>query len=313
MLQKKLSKTLFFLFAFFLSAHSHAEYMRVTLLGTGSPEPTIDRFGPAVLVEAGGIYLLFDAGRGVVQRLYQLEVPLSEVNTLFLTHLHSDHVIDVNDVWQTGWMWQRATPLSVYGPQGTQVLTDHIEKALIYDITIRHQHSGLPLESAKFKTTEIKEGVVFKQDNIVVTAFLVDHGVVKPAFGYRVDFMGRSVVISGDTTYSQNLISHAKKADVLIHEVAAAPATLKKKNPNVKKILSYHSSPEQVAKVLAAVKPKMAVLTHFVLYGVSPEQVQADIMKNYSGNVVIGEDLLQIEIGKDVRTKRYTIAPLNTK
>ncbi|MEO7851334.1 MAG: MBL fold metallo-hydrolase [Rubrivivax sp.] len=184
---------------------------RVTLLGTGSPAPIMRRFGPGVLVQAGAKTLLFDSGRGGTQRLMQLGLPLGKVDALFLTHLHSDHVVGIPDLWLTGWLEaayaQRKGPFVVYGPAGTKGLMDGLAQAYAWDIKARIADQGLKPEAIRAEVTEVVEGVVYEQAGVKVTAIEVDHGdLLKPALGYRVDYAGRSVTISGDTRFSENLI-----------------------------------------------------------------------------------------------------------
>src|SRR5690242_12685249 len=119
------------------AAGAHAQTLKVTLLGTGTPSPRMDRFGPSILVEAGNEKLLFDCGRGATQRLAQLKIPFSEVTSLFLTHLHSDHVVGIPDLWLTGWIGGRKAPLQVRGPAGTTQMMAHLEEAFSFDIHIR--------------------------------------------------------------------------------------------------------------------------------------------------------------------------------
>jgi len=259
----------------------NADFIKVTLLGTGSPRPSVDRFGPAVLVEVGGKTLLFDAGRGVVQRLQEMEVRISDIQQIFLTHLHSDHISAVDDIWLTGWIYQRPQVLNVYGPRGTVSYIDHLKQAYSYDVQLRNQYSGLDLKSGLLAPQDIKPGVIYSEDGVKVTAFLVNHKPVDPAYGYRIDFGERSVVISGDTSFSQSLIDHSKDVDLLVHEIMAA-------------------------KVLNEVKPKVAVMTHVILVGVSEQQVKNQIEKQYDGRLYMGEDLMGIEVGSSINLTTYT-------
>lgn len=275
--------------------------MRVTLLGTGSPRPDINRSGPAVLVEAGGQNLLFDAGRGVIQRLEQLDVPISEIHKVFVTHLHSDHISALDDVWLTGWIYQRPRPLMVYGPSGTEAFVQHLQQAYAYDASLRHQYAGLDETAAKLTAIEIKPGVVYSDGGVKVTAFLVDHKPVVPAYGYRIDFGDRSIVISGDTTYSKNLVDHSQDIDVLVHEIIAANDNLLEKNPRLQKIERYHTNPDQLVRVLTEAKPRMAVLTHVILLGVDENTLMTQFTDDFPGVIHLGEDLMRIEVGSNLK------------
>ena len=164
----------------------YAQNLKVTLLGTGNPEPRMDRFGPSILVEAGHEKLLFDCGRGAAQRIAQINVPFSEVTALFLTHLHSDHVVGIPDLWLTGWIRGRKTPMQVWGPAGTTPMMAHLEEAFSFDIRMRRDIDGkLPAQGVVVVAKDIEQGVVYESGGIKVTAFTVDHGPVKPALGYQ--------------------------------------------------------------------------------------------------------------------------------
>lgn len=282
---------------------------RVTLLGTGSPAPTIRRFGPGVLVQAGGQTLLIDCGRGTTQRLMQSGLRLGQVDALFLTHLHSDHVVGIPDLWLTGWLEanyaQRNGPFVVYGPTGTQGMMNGLIKAYDWDIQARIADQDLKPANIAVEVSEIKPGVIYDKGGVKVTAIEVDHGeLLKPAFGFRVDHNGRSVTISGDTRFSPNLIEKAKGTDLLIHQVAAVREALLQ-SPVFKVILSHHTQPEEAGTVFSTVKPKLAVYYHFVLLGTPtvPAVTEKDVLeltrKTYSGPLLIGEDLMAFRIDKD--------------
>ena len=205
---------------------------RVTLLGTGTPIPVSDRFGPSTLVEAGDQKLLIDAGRGATIRLHQLGVPIGRLDALFLTHYHSDHTVGIPDLWLTGWLQSyfgtRTAPLRVIGPEGAKTLMTHLERAYALDVSIRIEDEKLPPQGAAISVEEFSaDGVVYEKNGVRVIAFEVDHGdAIKPAYGYRIEYDGRAVVISGDTRFNQNVIKYGAGADLLIHEVAIAPPAL---------------------------------------------------------------------------------------
>ncbi len=282
-----------------------ADYMRVTLLGTGSPRPDVSRSGPAVLVEAGGKYLLFDAGRGVVDRLNQLDIPASEIHQVFLTHLHSDHISALDDLWMTGWIYQRQQPLAVYGPDGTESFTQQLQQAYAYDAELRHQYAGLDKNAAILTAHDIKPGVIYAENGVKVTAFLVDHKPVDPAYGYRIDFGERSVVISGDTTYSDNLIAHAQDVDLLIHEIFAAKEKILGENPRLQKIERYHTNPTQLSRVLDEITPRMTILTHVILIGIEESSVITQLKDGYTGEIRMGEDLIRLDVGSEIKVTPF--------
>jgi ribonuclease Z len=293
---------------------------RVTLLGTGIPVPAPDRFGPATLVEVGDQKLLFDAGRGATIRLYQLRIPLSKVGPLFLTHFHSDHVAGIPDIWLSGWLggpWaRRTTPFHVIGPSGTKDLMQNLERAYAADIRIRLADEKYPPEGVAVVVAEFAaEGVIYERDGARVTAFEVDHGdEIKPAFGYRIDYEGRSAVISGDTRFNENVIKHGTGADLLIHQVGAVRPELLK-DPQVRTVMAHHTSPQEAGTVFGRARPKLAVYTHLVLLSRPPvpalttEELVAQTRETYDGPLQVGEDLMSFEIGDNgqVTVQRHTM------
>jgi ribonuclease Z len=281
--------------------------IRVTLLGTGNPRPAMSRFGPSILMEAGGQKLLFDCGRGATQRLYQLNLPFNDADTLFLTHLHSDHTVGIPDLWLTGWVMGRKVPLRVWGPAGTKDMMSHLQQAYAFDVHIRRDvDEQLPAAGAQIQAHEVEQGEVYEESGVKVTAFLVDHGLVKPAYGYRVDFGGHSVTLSGDTRASENLIRFAQGTDVLIHEVLDLEAYREADKiytpEQINKVIAHHTSAEQAGAVFARVKPRLAVYSHFV--PLDAPNVLAETRKHYSGPVEVGEDLMSIEIGSEIQVHR---------
>jgi ribonuclease Z len=300
------------LFALILSAAltvcASGQSLRVTLLGTGSPQPTMDRFGPSILVEAGEKKLLFDCGRGAAQRIEQIRIPFTQIDALFLTHLHSDHVVGIPDLWLTGWARGRKVPLEVWGPAGTKEMMAHLKEAFQFDIQIRQQDDKLPALAVDVRAKDIEQGVAYDSGGIKVTAFTVDHGPVKPALGYRIDFAGHSVVLSGDTRYSENLIRFSQGTDVLIHEVID-PEAFRAKNPSVSEerfraIAGHHTTAEQAGTIFSRVKPKLAVYSHIVP-GDTTSLVPLT-RKTYSGPLEVGEDLMTIDIGEGVVVHRVS-------
>jgi len=281
----------------------HGPAVRVTLLGTGNPRPAISRFGPSILVEAGKHALLFDCGRGATQRVYQLGVPFNDVDALFLTHLHSDHTVGIPDLWLTGWVMGRKVPLRAWGPAGTTEMMRHLEDAYAFDVHIRRDvDEQLPAAGAQIEAHDVEPGAVFERDGVEVAAFPVDHGVVKPALGYRVNFAGHSVVLSGDTRVSESLIRNAQGTDVLIHEVldvdAYRAADKTYTAEQVQKVIAHHTTAEEAAAVFARVKPRLAVYSHIV--PIDAPNVLAITRKAYQGRVELGEDLMSIEIGETI-------------
>jgi ribonuclease Z len=268
----------------------------------------MDRFGPSILVEAGGEKFVFDCGRGATQRLEQIQIHVGEITALFVTHLHSDHVVGIPDLWLTGWLRGRKIPLRVWGPAGTKNMMTHLQEAFEFDIHIRRDvDEKLPGEGALVEAKDVEEGVVYEHDGLKVTAFFVDHGLVKPALGYRVDFGGHSVVLSGDTRPSENLIHWAKGTDLLIHEVIDPEAFIQERGRLLKpeatrQILGHHTTPEQAGTIFATVRPKLAVYSH-VIPGNGQNFVTLT-RKTYAGPLEVGEDLMSMDVGEKVVVQR---------
>ena len=295
-----------------------SQTLKVTLLGTGTPVPIIERFGPSILVEAGSEKLLFDCGRGVPLRLWQLHIPMRDVTAVFFTHLHSDHVVGFPDLWLTGWLPSpfglRTKPMRVYGPEGTTQMMRYLKKAYQADLRIRIADEKIPPVGAAIITREITEGVVYEKNGLKVTAFNVDHGeFIKPAFGYRIDYQGRSVVLSGDTRFSENLIRFSKGADVLFHEVGVAKAENLSTSDAARRIIGHHTTPEDAGRVFDRVKPRLAVYTHIVLLSTdltinapTVDDLVSLTRKTYSGPFEVGEDLMSIEVGDKITVHRFT-------
>lgn len=284
-----------------------ADNLKIVLLGTGvGPPVNLQQFGASTLVEAGSVRLLFDCGRGTTIRLAQAGIPTGSIHRVFLTHLHSDHVVQLPDLLLTGWVGGgRSVPLEVWGPQGTREMMDHLQQAFAFDIRMRRDvDEKASADGIKVLSHDVEQGIVFDQGGVKVTAFLVDHSPVKPAFGYRVDYRGHSAVLSGDTRVSENLVRFAQGTDVLVHEVLDAD-TVRGWFPNnpaaAAAILAKHTTPEEAGAVFARVKPGLAVYSH----APNAQRVITQTRKTYSGPLQGAEDLLTIEIGEkiDVRNR----------
>lgn len=291
-----------------LGSAALADDIKVTLLGTGTPSPSPVRFSMATLVQAGPEKLLFDFGRGAPIRLTQIGVPLGDLTAHFLTHMHSDHVGGLPDVWMSGWLATpyggRKSPLVLYGPAGTEDMALHLTEAFKEDKRIRMADEHLDEAGILFDAHDVPPGKAYEKNGVVVTAFEVHHGdLIKPAYGYRVDYDGKSVVISGDTTYDTRVAEAAKGTDLLIHEVAWIDPSVIAAFPSYKEILAHHTLPAEAGKIFTAAEPKLAVFSHIVSRGAkdqSPADVEALILEEarstYDGPIVMGTDLMSFDI-----------------
>lgn len=282
--------------------------IRVTLLGTGTPAPNPRQFGPSVLVEANGTKLLFDCGRGCAHQLWNIgHDKLRNTSHLFLTHLHSDHTIGVADLYMNGWNLGRKEHLQVFGPAAAQDLMDHLRMAYEEDVVIRadKQTHVVTRETLGHSVTAVKDRDELNIGGVSIKTIAVDHHVVEPAFGYRVEFAGYSVVISGDTAYSNNLVEASKGADVLIHEVMS-PALeffVRKTFPEpvAEDIVALHTLAPDVGRVFSQAGVRLGVLTHLDNDPKFQPELRRQIRTTWRGDLEVGMDMMVIEIGEDIR------------
>ena len=250
--------------------------------GSRSPLPHPRRAETCILINAGGSYYVIDVGDGSASNLRSYGVNLGKIKAVLLTHLHSDHISDLADIHLGTWVAQSRTKrLDVYGPSGVEFVTKGFEDAYKLDFKYRNEHHGdevAPINIVGFDPhpVDLLNPVVINENGLKVTAFKVPHDPVKPALGYRFDFKGRSIVISGDTSYSENLITYAKDADVLFHEAQAnhileimKGVANKAGNSLTAKVLdditTYHTTPKDAAKVA-----NLANVDHLVFYHLTP-------------------------------------------
>jgi ribonuclease Z len=288
----------------------------VTLLGTSAPTLNPDVSGMSTLITIGKTQFLVDAGRGVVPQLSKLNPgnerkAFASINRVLLTHLHYDHIISLDDFWLSRWQFggRKQVPLQVWGPGGTQASIDHMIGAYEVDVVDRFTRSeslgirGKDNLRIKILTTEItQDGVIYNEDGITITAFAVDHGM--PALGYRIDYANKAVVLSGDTTYSPNLIKNAQNVDLIIHEVFSLPPRLKN-SPVGPIVLEAHTTAEQAAAVFNLTNPKLAVFSHFGNTGGAESRVDFVTLtrEHYTGRVILGEEMMTITIADDVTVR----------
>lgn len=278
-----------------------ADDFRVTLLGSGENYPQTGRLGPSILVEAGDQLLVFDAGRGVLQRFYESGASYTDVNGIFFTHLHSDHVIGFPGLWLGGWLFDnRGDPVPVFGPVGTTEMVQHLKSAFSFDIGIRILDDRAPPAGVTVDVTEVEDGFVWRSGDVEVRAIEVDHRPIEPAFGYRISYGGYSVVLSGDTRYSEALIEAAEGADLLIHEVGDGSAEYVRSHPGFQRVMAHHTSAKDVGRVFSQVEPKLAVYSHMVLRDMTFEELIQLTRETYDGPLVIGEDLMTFDIGDEI-------------
>ena len=269
-----------------------AQDTHVILLGTGNPNPEPAHSGPAVAIVSGGRVYVVDCGPGVVRRAAQAGFGMQQLTRLFVTHLHSDHTAGLPDFIFTPAVTGRLEPLEIYGPPGTRAMTRHIMEAYREDMQVR-LHGLEPAVARAYVVAahDVKPGTIYSDGTVRVTAFAVKHGSWRYAYGYRFEAKDKTVVLSGDTTYSEALIAAAKGCDILVHEVYSAKG-LEGRTPDWRRYhAAFHTSAVDVGRVAARVHPKKLVLYHELPMGQTPAEVLEEVHRNFAGEVVYGNDL----------------------
>jgi ribonuclease BN (tRNA processing enzyme) len=279
--------------------------MRLVLLGTGGgPSPKRGVSGPAQVIVVGDTLYVVDCGDGVARQLVSADLSLLKLRHIFITHHHSDHNADYGNLFWLAWASGLATRVDAWGPPPLARMTQLFLEMNAYDIRTRIIDEGRPPLAPLVHAHEFSEGgSVMKDDNVTVTAARVDHPMVVPAFAYRFDGPGRSIVISGDTARSDRLVELARGADILVHEALWVPAVdrILVRDPHAstlrKHLLDSHTAAEDCGKVAHAAGVKTLVLSHFVPGGDSTitDQMWIDAAgKYFRGPVVVGKDLMEI-------------------
>ncbi|HTO73892.1 MAG TPA: MBL fold metallo-hydrolase [Gemmatimonadales bacterium] len=280
------------------SASAQAPRTRVVVLGSGTPIPDPDRAGPAIAVVVDSSAYLFDAGIGVVRRamaarragVAALDAP--RLGIVFLTHLHSDHTMGLNDVLFTPWIQGRKQPLEVYGPPGTRALVKGILDGNRIDIEARlTTFGGPPAEGWKAKVHEIGEGTVYTDSLVSIRAFAVPHSNLAHAFGYRITTPDRVIVISGDTRASPVIARECDHCDILLHEVYSDSGFRRIPEIRQRYHAQAHTSATQLGAIASEARPGLLVLVHQLFFGVSDSVLLAEVRSAYDGRVVSAKDL----------------------
>ncbi len=276
------------------SSHTH-----LVMLGTGNPNADPDRSGPAVAVVTGGKAYLVDCGPGVVRRAAaaekQHDIPAlkaTNLNIVFITHLHSDHTLGYPDLIFTPWVLGREQPLEAYGPQGLKKMTRHIEDAWAEDIKVRR--GGLEQANAngyKVNVHEIGPGVIYRDNNVTVTAIPVKHGIWKEALGYKFETKDRTIVISGDTAPTDAIVKACDGCDLLVHEVYNPHGDELNDPPWKEYFHTFHTSPAELGDIARRAHPKLLVVYHESLEKLPVDDLLEQIKKDYSGRWVSAKDL----------------------
>ncbi len=253
--------------------------------GSGSPMPDADRAGPCIAVLAGNQAFVFDSGSGSIRKLMRMGFPMDKIQAAFLTHLHSDHIDGLGELMLQAWIaGSRSTPLPIYGPAGTDQVIAGFRQAYTIDEGFRVAHHGTKIANpagygGAAQIINLPDGVdsqiVYEKDGVRISVIRVNHAPVAPAFGYRIDYKGRAMTLSGDTVYAPSFVTASKGADVMFHDamnkqmVAAMGKKLAERgHANTAQIMTdiqgYHASPEDAARAAREAGVSTLVLYHMV-------------------------------------------------
>jgi ribonuclease Z len=279
--------------------------MELTLLGTGCPTVHLERYGPAQLIRHGGEAVLVDCGSGVTQRLLGAGCPGREIDALLLTHLHSDHIVDLFQLVISSWHQGRGRPQRVYGPPGTKAYVDGLMALWRPELEQRIAHERRPSAAAlEVEVTEIAGGETLRLGALSVDVVEVDHKPVRHAFGFifrDAGGQGSRIALSGDTRRCPALIEAARGAELLVHEVFVhreLPVTPGVRTAEtVANVAGYHTLSSEVGKIAAEAGVGCLMLTHFVPPDCDGAALLAEVSADFAGQVVIGEDLMSFDAG----------------
>jgi ribonuclease Z len=274
--------------------------MELTLLGTGCPSVDLDRHGPANLVDGGpGARLLVDCGSGVTHRLLAAGCPGSEIDAVLLTHLHSDHIVDLFQLIISSWHQGRDRPQRIFGPPGSKHYIDGLMALWAPELEQRIAHEKRPsIAALDVEVVEIADGENFEFGDMTLTVVAVNHLPVRHAFGFIFETAAARLAISGDTTYCPALIDAAQDVDILLHEVLIhreLPVIPGRRSAETLSAMqAYHTVSDEVGKVATACKAKKLVLTHFVPPKFDEAGLLEEVRHDFSGPVIIGADLMAL-------------------
>ena len=268
----------------------------ITLLGTGLPYPNPERAGPSYMVRAGETKVMVECGSGAVRRLVEAGHSPGDIHHLFLSHLHSDHFIDLGHFIISRWILGDDRPLHLYGSEGLQRMIDLLIELLEPDLRMRMKIRRVRREMPDITVHHLTEGMAFEENGLTVTAFDVEHFPLDQPFGYRFETRDRRIVFSGDTRPCENLVRHAHQVDVLVHECTEANTWAKERASSqidTSHIAHSHTQPAQLGLVARDAAAKMLVATHMNPKSV-PDELKSIIARDFDGPTIIGEDLMTV-------------------
>ena len=279
---------------------------KLIILGSGTPNPDPERYGSGYAVIVNESAYIVDFGPGIVRRISAMSptwggdfpsMELQNINTAFLTHIHSDHSGALADLILTPWIMGRDAPLKLYGPSGLEAMSKNITEAYIDDINYR-LYGSQPANELGFKTnvTEIvDDGSIYKDKNVEVIAFKNNHGDFKNSFGFLFITDDKRILFSGDTAVSANLKKYSNDLDILVHEVFSSETFVNKTKDWQIYHQAHHTSSIDLGIIAAELQPKKLVMSHILFWGASEESILNDIGMNFSGQAIIAKDLMIIK------------------
>ena len=293
-----------FLLSLFISQSIFAS-TQLVILGSGTPNPNPERGGSAYAVIVDNTPYLVDFGPGAIRSFAALmpawgggmkEMDVTKIEHAFLTHIHSDHTTGLSDLLLTPWIMGRENKLNLYGPKGLEKMAGSLLDAYADDIDYR-VNGTQPSNGTgyQFNFTELADGVVFQDRNLMVEAFKVNHGDFEDAYGFRFTSKDKVIVFSGDTGPSKSLERYAKDADILVHEVYSNAGFLKKTKDWQIYHKGHHTSTYEVGEIASRAKPKILVLSHILFWGADEQDILEETRTTFSGNIKIAEDLMVIK------------------
>ena len=272
---------------------------KVVVLGTGTPIPDAFRAGPSIAVIHKGESYLFDVGAGAVRQAtiarYKYNIPSlypSLICCVFLSHLHSDHTMDLSELAHTLW-WRRQKGIEVWGPSGIARITAGLDEIIAADSDFRINGIQPVANPDGFRVNhkDIEPGILLEKEDLIIEAFLVNHGDIDPAFGFKIVTDDLSLVISGDTSYSEIIAEKARGVDLLFHEVISRQG-LERNELNFQRYHnSVHTTSDELARLATIAQPKTLVLYHGLYYGTEESAVLEEIQALYEGEVILADDL----------------------